>query len=133
MNRLLSQDKFRFLISGILGFIADAGSLWILTSVLNFHLVLFDIIVVANLIAVGIGISVSFVMHRNFSFQARKGSLTQQGQRYLFVYVFSYILNQLIFGIFSVQLGLTYLISKVLVSLLQMIWNYFLFKYVVFQ
>lgn len=132
-RRLWQQDKFRFFISGSLGFVADAGSLWLFTSILGLKLVLFDLIVVANLLAVAIGVTVSFLLHRHLSFQAGQGSLVVQSGKYLGFYVLSYALNQVLFGIFSVQLGLSLLASKVVVSLMQMVWNYFLFKHVVFK
>jgi len=128
-----SKEFIKFFISGFSAFLVDTTVLLFQTMILHFTSVVAGVLVVPNLISSLLGLIVSYLLNRYWSFRAGDKSMIRQGAKFLAVSVFSYTLHNILFGLFNVQLGLEDFVAKVAVLMLQMIWNYLLYKFVVFN
>jgi putative flippase GtrA len=128
-----SKEFIKFFMSGFSAFLVDTATLLFQTRILHFTSVIAGVLVVPNLISSLVGLTVSYLLNRYWSFQAGDKSVLKQGAKFLAVSAFSYTLHNILFGIFNVQLGLEDFVAKVSVLMLQMVWNYLLYKYVVFN
>lgn len=122
----------RFLVVGATAFIVDAGSLYVLLNYFKLSLVLFNVIVAANVISVILGMSTSYALNRVWTFGQRAEKVPTQLARFLLVSIAIYVLNQLAFGLLHIHLGLDAMISKTIVTLCQMFASFVLYNYFVF-
>jgi putative flippase GtrA len=80
-----------------------------------------------------VGLTVSYLLNRYWSFQAGDKSMVRQGAKFLAVSIFSFTLHNILYGICKCAIRLRRLCTKVAVLMLQMVWNYFLYNIVVFN
>lgn len=131
---LFSSPQFvKYVVVGMVTFGVDGGILYFLREILKFDPNIFGVISVDNMISSGIAFTLSFILNRLWSFQATHNSAVNQGGRFVLVVLFSYILHNILFGLLTIQLGIHFLIAKLTVMAGQMVWNFFLYKYVVFK
>lgn len=138
--RLKDKRLFRFLIVGALAFVVDAGLLATMIYILNFNPYWQTVIngvelniSIANATSIILAYCFNFVLQRMWAFQARDQKWQQQAWKFIIVAVIAYILNNLIFGFLVKQLFINELISKVIVTALQMIWSFIMYKLIVFK
>lgn len=126
------QKQFRYLLAGGIAFLADAGSLSLLLYVLDFHPVVLGIISIPNVISVTIGLVTSYLLNRLWTFDAREEQMTSQGGRFVIVFVTTYLVNQLFFGLLTERAAMHPLLAKVIVTFVQMFSSYVLYSKFVF-
>ncbi len=131
-NLLMSAEFLRFFIAGGTAFVSDLIILQLLIQVVHFNPQILGLMSGANIISSTVGMIISFALNRNWSFKARSGKVQNQGARFLMVQAFSWVMNNLLFGFFTFQLGMGTTIAKVSATLAQMVWNFFLYKLFVF-
>lgn len=133
VSRQTQAQFIRFFVVGAISFLVDTGILFFLKEFLKFDLVLFGLISGANVISVMCGMVTSFMLNRHWAFKAGEQKVMSQGGRFLVVFIVTYIGNQIVFGWFTNVLAIHYLISKVLVTLLQMVTSFLMYKFYVFK
>ncbi|MCA9378920.1 GtrA family protein [Candidatus Dojkabacteria bacterium] len=126
------QKQLRYLAAGSIAFLVDAGSLSFLLYILNFRLVVLDVISIPNVISVSLGLVASYFLNRIWTFAARKERVVSQGSRFVVVFVLTYIVNQLFFGVLTEYAFVHPLVAKVVVTFVQMFTSYVLYSKVVF-
>jgi len=126
-----TKEFIRFFIIGVSTFIVDFGILTFLIYTVDFNPTWLGIFSGANVISTFIAITLSYTFNRFWSFGATEQSVIYQGGKYIAVFSITYLLNNLIFGGFII-VGVSPEIAKLFVTFLQMIWSYFMYKYIVF-
>lgn len=89
-------------------------------------------LVLANLLATGIALVYNYTLANFWTFTAGRANQTKKIARYAVIIVFNYTFANIGFNILA-SLGVTYLASKVIITLSIMCWSYFLYKYWVFK
>lgn len=141
MDRVeLTKQFARFFVVGFSAFLIDAGLLSFQVFVLEFNpfiefrlLGLLVSISIANAFSVLVALFVSFWLQRMWTFKSTNNNIAREGGRFAAVTASTYILNNLVYGFFVVSIGLHELVAKVLVTGLQMVWSFTLYKLVVFK
>lgn len=127
-QRLISESLLKYIVVGISAVIVDYGSFYILYSKFNAGLVL------ANSIGFVLGLCASFFLNRIWSFKSSGYSkkAAHQLAAYLTLAVVNLVVtNLLIVGM--VKLGIPALIAKLIAIAMTTIWNYLLFKFIIFK
>jgi putative flippase GtrA len=134
INGLLHSSEFlRFFVAGSSAFLTDLIILQFLIRIVGFNPQVLGTLSGANIISSTVGMIISFYLNRNWSFKAKEGKIAGQTVRFLIVQAFSWFLNNLLFGIFTFQFGVNVTVTKIGVTLAQMVWNFFLYKLFVFR
>lgn len=139
-----SKQFLKYFIVGLSGAVIDFGLLLTQVYILRFSpffTVSFNVldfpfnidISVANAISAMTAIVYSFFLQRSWAFNAKDEKIRHQLYRYILVVGFTYLYTNILFGFFVVNHGITEGISKMLVTMLQMVTSYILYKYVVFK
>lgn len=128
-HRLLSTHYVKYLVVGVTAFVADYLTFFLLEKI--------SLIFVANTIALGIGFLISFYGNKHFVF----GDTSQGPQKYrtgvqLAIYIALLGINTILtYGIISLflSLGVDVLVSKVISMLFIVVWNFFIYRYIIFK
>ena len=146
-HRLFQNEKIRYLLAGIFNTIIDFSLLNIIVSSLQFYPV------VANTISVSVGITISYFLNHYFVFARKDGVSLKKYLIFFCVTGFSAIILQglIIFGLEHLFVSSwwqsIYLVgdllsnnetlalnaAKVAAVAVSMVWNFLLYKYVVFK
>lgn len=89
-------------------------------------------LVLANLLATGIALVYNYTLANFWTFEAGKERQVRKITRYAAIVIFNYTFANVSFNLLS-ALGVTYLVSKVIITGSIMCWSYFLYKYWVFK
>lgn len=133
IDKQLITQFAKYFASGVTAFAVDAGLLLLFLEVFNLDQTLFGFISIANMLSVLIAMIVSYVLNRVWSFESTDEKILTQGSKFVLVFGFSYVLNQILFGLMANYFGLAALFAKVIVTAVQMVWNFFLYKFVVYE
>lgn len=126
LTRQTFRQLWRYGCAGAFAAFADLFFLYILTSV-------FGVWYVASAAgSYGIGLCIVFLVNKYWSFQ--KYSFTaRQLSKFLVLMFVNYLLVLLLIALFTDVFGYPYILSKIAIIVLQTTWNFFLYKYWVFQ
>ncbi|SRR5260221_6718977 len=128
-----SKEFQKFFIGGVSAFIIDFSILNILTYVFKLNTYLFGVIFLPNFISTTTAIIFNYFLQRTWTFKSQQKNLTQELVKFILVNVFNLIVfNGIIFGLLS-QAGIPIPITKVIVTALQLIVSYTLYKFFVFK
>lgn len=115
----------RYLLVGGLSFIVDFGLLWIFRELLDMYVWL------ASALAFAASFAVNFTLQKYFAF----ASSTQKPfalWRYSALVVINLILTSALVQLFALT-GVGWELGKIIVTLMMVIWNFFLYRYWVFR
>lgn len=131
---LLSQEFQRFFIVGVTAFLLDFGLLNFMTYILDFRVVLFDLIYLPNIISTVTAVIYGFILQKRWTFKDTSSAQSKiQLTKYFSVHLLNLILyNSILFGIL-LNLGVLIPIAKIITNTLQMFSSYILFKKFVFK
>lgn len=119
---------FRYVFVGGTAFVADFGSLYLLTEYAGLHYL------VSATIAFVIGLAVNYLFSTLWVFQARK--VRNPYMEFLFFALIGVVglgLNTLIMYVFTDLLAVYYLLSKIISTFLVFMWNFLARKYLLFN
>lgn len=119
---------FRYVFVGGTAFVADFGSLYLLTEYAGLHYL------VSATIAFVIGLAVNYLLSTLWVFQARK--VRNPYMEFLFFALIGVVglgLNALIMYVFTDLLAVYYLLSKIISTFLVFMWNFLARKYLLFN
>lgn len=123
--KALAQFK-RYLITGFLSFGIEYSIFYILYDALKLWYI------PSNSIAMVTGFVVSFLLNRFWSFQS-KDNPYRQLLLYALLFVFNLAFSNLLMYLLSDIAGITPLISKVLVMGIIVVWNFILYKKIIYR
>ncbi len=114
----------RYVISGGSAAVAEYGTFLVFER-LGLTLLL------ANSFSFSIGLLISFALNRNWVFEAKHKKVTHQFLPYLGLAIVNLFISDLLIHIFSVNLGITSFIAKLMAMACVAAWNYlFFFKFI---
>lgn len=119
---------FRYLFVGGFAFVFDFGILYILTEYFQVYYLF------SAAISFIIGLSINYVLSILWVFEKRTIK-----NYYLELFIFSFIgvvglfLNEVILWFFTEKVGAYYLISKILATIIVLLWNFLVRKFVLFR
>lgn len=135
-----SRQFLKYVIIGVSGAVVDFGLLFIQIYLLQFnpffqlYIGIFEInISGANAISALTAMVFSFILQRGWAFKASGEAVLGQLYRYIGAVTFTYIYTNLLFGFLVQKTGITEMISKFMVTCLQMGISYLLYKFIVFR
>lgn len=130
---LVSPQFIRFFVSGITAFAFDFGLLTFMVYVLKFDAFVLGVISVPNVISTLVGLSVTFALNRYWTFGIKsRAGVRSHGTKFILTAAVVWVIHNLSFGLL-VQLGMVHVLAKFIVMAVQMVVNFFLYKYVVFK
>ncbi|MDR1801522.1 MAG: GtrA family protein [Lachnospiraceae bacterium] len=114
----VSLQAFRALFVGVIAFIADAGTLWLL-SLLGIHYL------ISAIFGFVVGVFVNFILSTKFVF-ATKASVSKTAEIgvYVAVSLVGLGLTELLMWLFTEKIGLYYMLSKCVAALIAFSWNF---------
>lgn len=77
------------------------------------------------------GFVISFILNRNWSFKS-KGNVVRQLLLYFLLFLINLALSNLLLYLFTSIIGLIYLVSKLLVMGMVVLWNFYIYKRVIY-
>lgn len=119
---------FRYVFVGGTAFVADFGSLYLLTEYAGLHYL------ASATIAFVIGLAVNYFLSTLWVFQAR--NVRNPYMEFLFFALIGVVglgLNALIMYVFTDLLAVHYLLSKIISTVLVFLWNFLARKYLLFN
>ncbi|MEV7554970.1 GtrA family protein [Amycolatopsis sp. NPDC089917] len=124
----INATQVRFAVVGVLNTAVDAVGYALLAT---FGVPMF----VANFISTTAGMLLSFTLNRNFTFRAKDGDIRRQAVLFFAITAFGLWVVQaaVIFAISKLFPGINLLIPKLGAIAVGMVWNYVLYKKVVFR
>lgn len=142
IQKLTNPEFIKYFISGVSAFLIDLA-------VLNFFVFvafsgedefLFDTISISKTVSSAVGISVSFLLNRAWTFKATGGSLSLHVLKYGLMVGFNFAFSVLLYSLFyiiSTEIGISTELavtsSNVATEAVKMITSFILFKYFVFK
>lgn len=142
---LMSKTFLKFFVSGFSAFIIDTIILNILIFSLNDGVEtapLFGIVTTEKLVSGSLGIIISFILNKYWTFSNQKSKLISQGYKMFISYVFSILLGAVLITLYINILtwqNVIYIgnviptMSNFLTVGTIMIMNFFIYKYIVFK
>ncbi len=126
-KQILELQFIRYLIIGTISFLIDF-------SLFNLFVVAFEIQPLpANMTSIAISVIFNFLLSNYWTFKAGNHTDKNKIAKYLVIVVFNYIVNNLILYFLTSNLALNPILSKILVTILQISWTFFLYKIWVFK
>lgn len=126
INSQVIYQILKYLVVGLLAAGVDVTSLFLLTE-------LFDIWYVFSAgLSYLLGLSIVFILNKYFTFQ-KYFFTARQLKKYLLLSATNYILVMILIYFFTESLDISYLIAKMIIILLQVMWNFPLYKFWVFK
>lgn len=125
---LLAKQLFRYTIVGGIAFVADYGSLYVLTEYVHLHHLY------SAAIAFVVGLTINYLLSTSWVFSVHK-----TGNRYVEFMVFALIgicglgFNELIIYVGTDVCQLHYMASKIISTILVFFWNFFARKFALFD
>lgn len=122
------QQLFRYTLTGGVAFLADIGALYICTEFLDMHYL------ISTAAGFCIGLIINYILSINWVFSGRK-----MKNRYAEFSIFAIIgivglgLNEILMYSFTDLLGIYYVYSKLITTVIVLFWNFFARKLVLFN
>jgi len=119
---------FRYLFVGGAAFIVDIGSLYIFTDFFGIYYL------ISAAIAFSLGLIMNYILSISWVFNNRTfNSRILEFGVFTFIGIIGLVLNELFIWVFTAKLGLYYLISKIIVAIIILCWNFFARKFILFR
>ena len=110
---------FRYLFVGGIAAVVNIGMLFLLTDIFHLHYL------ISNIIAFTLGLIVNYILSKKFVFQEKtKISKTGEFLIYAIIGVIGLGLDTLLIWLFTEIFALYYMLSKIISTLLVLIWNF---------
>lgn len=128
-------DKLRFAAVGVINTVVDFGILMALVLMLQApH-------TISNIISTGVAFMLSFVLNKNYTFKSKNANTKHQFILFAVVTLFGlWVIQSIIIALlvplmlgFNLSNGLSTLIAKIIASVVTLIWNFVLYKKIVFK
>ncbi|RJO62240.1 GtrA family protein [candidate division WS5 bacterium] len=123
----LLEKIFKYIFIGIISLIIDAGFLYIFTEFLKIN----------YLISAGISFLIAllfnFQMNREWTFSETRGKYTKQFISYIVLVIFNLFFTILFMYVSTDILNIYYLYSKIIIITLIALWNFILYRKVIFK
>lgn len=119
---------FRYIFVGGIAFVVDAGTLFLLEKTgLNYLL--------CAAIGFVVGLAVNFSLSKKFIFTKKSRVKDSKAEFlvYMFIGIGGLIITEILMYIFTDKLGLYFMISKILVTTLTLVWNYSARKIILYK
>ncbi|NYB26891.1 MAG: GtrA family protein [Methanobacteriaceae archaeon] len=135
VHKLLTQstDKtgiqfFRYIFVGGVAFLVDFASLYVFTDYIGvFYLI-------SAAIAFILGLITNYILSINWVFNRRSlDNKTIEFSFFAFIGIVGLGLNELLIWFFTAEIGLFYLLSKILAAIIILFWNFFARKLTLFR
>ncbi len=135
VHKLLTQstDKtgiqfFRYIFVGGVAFLVDFASLYVFTDYIGvFYLI-------SAAIAFILGLITNYILSINWVFNRRSlDNKTIEFSVFAFIGIVGLGLNELLIWFFTAEIGLFYLLSKILAAIIILFWNFFARKLTLFR
>jgi putative flippase GtrA len=124
----MNLSFLKYVITGGLAFVSEYSSFLLLFKVLQLHLYL------AASVSFIVGLIISFVLNRMWSFRSEEFTRSQRQQVGLYLSLAAINLGLTNLFIFAaVNLGILEEIAKVIAMALVVAWNFLIFKFVIFK
>lgn len=128
----LSKQFIKYFISGFSAFLVDFGLLNFQIYVLKFDPLIFGYLRFANVISTLAGLTVTFLLNRYWAFgERRNANAAKHGGKFIFSSTIVWIIHNLSYS-GLVNIGLIAPIAKLIVMAVQMVLNYFIYRFVIF-
>ncbi len=119
---------FRYLFVGGLAFIVDFGLLWLLTELLSVHYIL------SATISFIVGLVTNYLLSVRWIFRkSRHSNKVTEFTIYSVIGVVGLLLNDALLYLFTDVIGVHYLVSKLIATVLVMMWNFLGRKLILFN
>ena len=129
---ILKDRKFmthiiKYLFFGVLTTIISLGSFWIL---IHFTTINENI---SNFISIVLGILSAYVLNRFYVFESKEKNILKEFSKFVMARVASSLFDMITFFIFATCLSLNEMMVKIVISIIVIILNYVLSKWLVFK
>jgi len=125
-TKLLKSPGVRYLLVGGTSFLVDAGLLFILHDIVDLS------ILIAGSVAFWIGVIYNFTLTRLWTFSVRdKQQLHKHILLYALLLAFNYVSTIVLLALLSNVMH--FIIAKTLIVAAQTVWNYPIYKFVIFR
>ncbi len=128
LNKLIEKRFLHYLIAGASAFFVEYGCFYVLYTIFNIHLI------IANSVSFLLGLLTSFFLNRLWTFS--NNSYTKKATHQLVFYVVLAVINLLLTNVLLEALarfGVDPRFGKILAMIITSLWNFFLFRAVVFS
>ena len=126
LDKTSRKQFLKYLIVGFVSFLSEYG----LFSSLFLFLKLHELI--ANTIALGIVFWLNFLLNKFWSFES-KGDIGRQVILYFLLFVFNMSFSNVFIYLSSEVFDIYPLVSKIIAMALIVIWNFLLYKYIIYR
>jgi len=126
LTREAAEQFERYVISGLISASAEYTILLVLTEFAGLWYIL------SNTVAYVSGFWLSFLLNRFWSFKS-KDNLLRQLLLYCILFVFNLILTNMFLYILTSVAGIPYAISKVFVMGVAVLWNFIIYKKIIYR
>ncbi|HBQ63736.1 MAG TPA: hypothetical protein DD727_02180, partial [Clostridiales bacterium] len=135
------RQFIRYVISGFTAFGFELSSFWAMETLLwprigTFETYLFGMLLnsknVSNTLSMGLGFAIAFTLNRVWSFQS-KAPVFPQFIKSLLLFLFNIVASNLLINLFVDAMGISKLISKVIQMAIIVMWNFILYKKVIYR
>lgn len=110
---------FRYIFVGGIAAVVNIGMLYIFTDIFKIYYLL------SNVFSFSLGLIVNYILSKKFVFQDEKAiSKSKEFIIYAIIGVLGLIIDTLLVGLMTSILGLYYMISKIISTILVFIWNF---------
>lgn len=128
LTHWLSISFIKYFIVGISSFLIQVGLLFLFTDIVNLDKV------TANILAAFAAISFNFYTSNKWSFKNNNKNHSQKIFKFTAITIFNYCFDTLLaFPLMAVTLGINQYLTKVIITGLMVIWNFFIYKLWVFK
>ncbi len=142
-EKLIAKKQIiKYLISGFTAFFIDIVVLNLMVFLVfsGEDKQLISFISISKTVSATVGISASFLLNRQWAFDAKEGKILDQIFKYIFVVLFNFAFAVILYSFFSAisqEIGLPKLFvttgSNILTEAVKMVTTYFFYKYFVFK
>ena len=126
LGAIIKSQLFFYLLFGTISFLIDFGGYILLLSVGLPPLV-------SNIVSLLLSLCFNFYTSSNITFKNNGGNLKKNLVRYIVLLSFNYIVNNSLIFVLTYILNIDAVFAKVIVTILQFMWTYIIFKYWVFK
>lgn len=110
---------FRYIFVGGIAAVVNIGMLYIFTDIFKIYYLL------SNVFSFSLGLIVNYILSKKFVFQDEKAiSKSKEFIIYAIIGVLGLIIDTLLVGLMTSILGLYYMLSKIISTILVFIWNF---------
>lgn len=127
INKFIKSSIFRYLVVGFSSFGIEFLSFSFFLYVLQTQAI------VANMLSLIVAFSFNFTLSNFWTFKSGKDKAAQKITKYLLLVGINYVLNNALFYFLNTTLGIHPVITKILVTGMQVCWNYVAYKFWIFK